>query len=156
MSEQNVNALEQDELTQQELQHLITVSTGFIDAYIVPHYGQPAMLLPQNIVIAAMDVATNVDRVEWHEYRLPVLRCYAPERALGVALVLDGEHEDEHFAILCDEMPKTVRLRISEMTDIDGEEHNESIYQLVKVNDITYQIPHLRQIQHILNQETAS
>ena len=39
-----------NEISQQELQHLITVSTGFIDAYIIDCHGKEAMLLPQNIV----------------------------------------------------------------------------------------------------------
>ena len=45
-------------MDQQELQHLITVSTGFIDAYIIECHQQVPMLLPQNIVLSAMDVKT--------------------------------------------------------------------------------------------------
>lgn len=155
MSESHLKPLQQDELSQQELQHLITVSTGFIDAYIVPCHDAYPMLLPQNIVIAAMDVATNVQHVEWHHYQLPVQRCYTPERTLGVALVLDGEQEDEHFAILCDEMPKTVRLRISEMTDIEQDNLPPSVYQYVQVNGVQYQIPNLNFIQQQLRQTAA-
>ena len=47
-----------NEMDQQELQHLITVSTGFIDAYIIECHQQVPMLLPQNIVLSAMDVKT--------------------------------------------------------------------------------------------------
>lgn len=152
MVEQKIHALEQDELTQLELQHLITVSTGFIDAYIVPRHGHHPMLLPQNIVIAAMDVSTALERVEWHEERLPVLHCHTPDKAQGVALVLDGEQEDQHFAILCDEMPKTVRLRISEMTDVEQQNVDDTVYQYVQVNQDTFQIPNLRRIQAMLRQ----
>jgi len=38
------------QIDQQELQHLISVSTGFIDAYIIECRDQVPMLLPQNIV----------------------------------------------------------------------------------------------------------
>ena len=49
-----------NEISQQELQHLITVSTGFIDAYIIDCHGKEAMLLPQNIVLSALDSETQV------------------------------------------------------------------------------------------------
>ncbi|MFO1366720.1 MAG: hypothetical protein U1F01_04785, partial [Acinetobacter sp.] len=59
-------------IDQQELQHLITVSTGFIDAYIIQCYQKVPMLLPQNIVLSAMDTQTSVDHIEWHDLKLPV------------------------------------------------------------------------------------
>ena len=50
-----------DQVSSQELQHLITVSTGFIDAYIIDCHDKEAMLLPQNVVLSALDSAINVD-----------------------------------------------------------------------------------------------
>jgi hypothetical protein len=31
------------------------------------------MLLPQNIVLSAMDTETNIDHVEWHDLKLPFM-----------------------------------------------------------------------------------
>ena len=54
MSENSASKSVLDQISQQELHHLITVSTGFIDAYIIQCYGKVAMLLPQNIVLSAL------------------------------------------------------------------------------------------------------
>lgn len=68
------------QISQQELHHLITVSTGFIDAYIVECHGKQPMLIPQNIVLSALDNATQVKFVEWHESQLPVYAVNDPEK----------------------------------------------------------------------------
>jgi hypothetical protein len=67
------------QINQQELQHLITVSTGFIDAYIIDCFDNVPMLLPQNIVLSAMDTETNVDFIEWHDLKLPVFAVNDPK-----------------------------------------------------------------------------
>ena len=56
----NVSKSMNEQISQQELQYLITVSTGFIDAYIIECHGKNAMLLPQNIVLSALDSDTQV------------------------------------------------------------------------------------------------
>ena len=101
------------QISQQELQHLITVSTGFIDAYIVQCHAKQPMLLPQNIVLSALDNATQVQVVEWHESKLPVYAVNDPEKKMGVALVIEGDEMEQRFALMCNEMPQTIRLRIS-------------------------------------------
>ncbi len=42
MSQTNSSNKMADQISQQELQHLITVSTGFIDAYIIDCHGKDA------------------------------------------------------------------------------------------------------------------
>ena len=73
MSQSNSTSKMADQISQQELQHLITVSTGFIDAYIIDCHGKDPMLLPQNIVLSALDSNTQVKTVEWHEAQLPAI-----------------------------------------------------------------------------------
>ena len=48
----NVSKSMNEQISQQELQYLITVSTGFIDAYIIECHGKTPMILPQNIEIS--------------------------------------------------------------------------------------------------------
>ena len=54
MAKKNSNTAGLGQINQQELQHLITVSTGFIDAYIIDCFDNVPMLLPQNIVLSAI------------------------------------------------------------------------------------------------------
>lgn len=136
-----------DQISQQELHHLITVSTGFIDAYIVNCYQQKPMFIPQNIVLSALDSATQVSSVEWHELQLPVYRVSSPDKALGVALVIEGENLQQRFALMCDEMPKTIRLRISEVVDDPMENTDPMVFQYVRMEDEIFHIPHLVNIQ---------
>lgn len=136
-----------EKISQQELQHLITVSTGFIDAYIVDCYGKDPMLLPQNIVLSALDSQTDVPFVEWHELKLPLYAVNEPTRKAGVALVLEGDDVSQRFALMCNEMPKNIRLRISEVVDEERTVEDPAVFQYVRMGDQVYQIPNMNQIQ---------
>lgn len=136
-----------DKISQQELQYLITVSTGFIDAYIIECHGKHAMLLPQNIVLSALDNDTHVKTVEWHDLHLPVYAVNNPDQAEGVALVIEGDDASQRFALMCNEMPKSIRLRISEIVDDETPINDPTIFQLVRMAEQVYQIPNLNKIQ---------
>ncbi|QIO08203.1 hypothetical protein [Acinetobacter lanii] len=131
----------------QELQHLITVSTGFIDAYIIHCYEKVPMLLPQNIVLSALDSPAHVKTVQWHEKELPVYHVNGPARRYGVALVIEGEHIEQRFALMCEEMPKTIRIRISEVVDDEKASDHVSILQYVRISNQLYHVPDLAKIQ---------
>lgn len=132
----------------QELQHLITVSTGFVDAYIIQCHEKPAMLLPQNIVLSAQDSPTHVSTVEWHEKKLPVFNLSGPDDRSGVALVIEGEHNEQRFALMCKKMPDSIRIRISEVVDDEKENNDQSIMQYVRISDTLYHVPNLEYIQN--------
>ena len=136
-----------DQVSSQELQHLITVSTGFIDAYIIDCHDKEAMLLPQNVVLSALDSAINVDKVEWHDVKLPVFSVSNPNITLGVALVVEGEQANQRFALMCNEMPKSIRLRISEVVDDHRKIKDKSIAQYVLIGQTTYHVPNIEFIQ---------
>ena len=147
MSQKSVSNSAVDQMTQQELHHLITVSTGFIDAYIIDCHGKEAMLLPQNIVLSALDSATDVPFVEWHELKLPVYAVNNPEHKAGVALVIEGDDVSQRFALMCNEMPNSIRLRISEVVDAENTSKDKTILQQVKIGEVQYHVPDLEQIQ---------
>ena len=136
-----------DKISTRELQHLITVSTGFIDAYIIDCYDKAPMLLPQNVVLSAQNSPTYVNVVEWHEKKLPTFSVSDPKKTLGVALILEGEDADERFALMCNDMPSSIRLRISEVVDAEDSIKDKTILQYVKIGDKTYHVPDLDQIQ---------
>lgn len=136
-----------DQVDSQELQHLITVSTGFIDVYMISCHNKAPMLLPQNVVLSALDSEIHVDKVEWHDIQLPVYSVSHPEQALGVALVIEGESADQRFALMCNEMPKSTRLRISEVVDDNRQITDKSIAHYVLVGATSYHVPNLDYIQ---------
>ncbi|AXQ23271.1 hypothetical protein BEN71_14860 [Acinetobacter wuhouensis] len=143
----NVEKSALDKISTQELQHLITVSTGFIDAYIIDCFDKAPMLLPQNIVLSAQDSPTHVKVVEWHDKKLPAFSVSDPKKTLGVALIIEGEEADERFALMCNEMPDSIRLRISEVVDAEGSHEDKTILQHVKIGETIYHVPDLDQIQ---------
>ncbi|MCJ8162213.1 hypothetical protein [Acinetobacter zhairhuonensis] len=147
MSENSASKSVLDQISQQELHHLITVSTGFIDAYIIQCYGKVAMLLPQNIVLSALDSPTHVTSVEWHDVKLPVYAVNDPARKGGVALVIEGDEIDQRFALMCNEMPKSVRVRISEVVDEEMTVTDPMVFQYVRMGEQTFQVPNVVQIQ---------
>ena len=134
-------------IDQQELQHLITVSTGFIDAYIIQCYQKVPMLLPQNIVLSAMDTQTSVDRIEWHDLKLPVYAVNDPNEKQGVALVIEGDDVSERFALVCDEMPESIRVRISEIVDEERDVDDNKVFKYVKMGEKQFFVPNLQNIQ---------
>lgn len=147
MSQTNSSSKMADQISQQELQHLITVSTGFIDAYIIHCHGKDPMLLPQNIVLSALDSNTQVKVVEWHEAKLPVYAVNDPSRQNGVALVIEGDEINQRFALMCNEMPKTIRIRISEVVDVDQPVNDPAIFQYVRMDEQLFHIPNMNHIQ---------
>ncbi|AMW79553.1 hypothetical protein AMD27_12110 [Acinetobacter sp. TGL-Y2] len=136
-----------DQIQTEELQHLITVSTGFIDAYIIECHQTVPMLLPQNIVLSALNSPSHVQSIEWHEHNLPVFHVNNPVQRAGVALVIEGEAVDQRFALMCDSMPSSIRIRISEVVDEDHPLEDPSILQYVRLNDALYYVPAIEYIQ---------
>lgn len=144
-----------NEMDQQELQHLITVSTGFIDAYIIECDQQVPMLLPQNIVLSAMDVKNGIKHIEWHDVKLPVYSLHNKIDSRAVALVIESEDISQRFALICKSMPASVRLRISEVVDenedIQDTLQNPSVFKYVRMENQRYYVPNLQYIQNSLH-----
>ncbi|KQG93564.1 hypothetical protein APC57_14925 [Acinetobacter baumannii] len=149
----SVNTSLNANMDQQELQHLITVSTGFIDAYIIECNDQVPMLLPQNIVLSAMDVKNGVKHIEWHDVKLPVYSVHNAIDQHAVALVIEGEDISQRFALICKTMPVSTRLRISEIVDEMDEheaEQHPAVFKYVRMQDQRYYIPNLEYIEKSL------
>ncbi|MDS7928695.1 hypothetical protein RMB13_04280 [Acinetobacter sp. V102_4] len=143
-----------NEMDQQELQHLITVSTGFIDAYIIECDQQVPMLLPQNIVLSAMDVKNGIKHIEWHDVKLPVYTVHNEIDSRAVALVIESEDISQRFALICKSMPLSVRLRISEVVDenedIQDSLQHPTVFKYVRMENQRYHVPNLQYIQNSL------
>ncbi|EOQ75958.1 hypothetical protein [Acinetobacter lactucae] len=141
-----------NEMDQQELQHLITVSTGFIDAYIIECHQQVPMLLPQNIVLSAMDVKNGIKHIEWHDVKLPVYSVHNEMDSRAVALVIESEDISQRFALMCKSMPVSVRLRISEVVDenedIQDSLQHPTVFKYVRMDNQRYYVPNLQYIQN--------
>ncbi len=144
-----------NEMDQQELQHLITVSTGFIDAYIIECDQQVPMLLPQNIVLSAMDVKNGIKHIEWHDVKLPVYTVHNEIDSGAVALVIESEDISQRFALICKSMPVSVRLRISEVVDenedIQDSLQHPTVFKYVRMENQRYHVPNLQYIQNSLH-----
>jgi len=144
-----------NEMDQQELQHLITVSTGFIDAYIIECDQQVPMLLPQNIVLSAMDVKNGIKHIEWHDVKLPVYTVHNEIDSRAVALVIESEDISQRFALICKSMPVSVRLRISEVVDenedIQDSLQHPTVFKYVRMENQRYHVPNLQYIQNSLH-----
>lgn len=142
----NTTANSSIDLSQEQIQSLITTSTGFLDVYEIPVHGDVPLLIPQNMILSAMSVKANEKLVEWHDKQLPTYLVHQPDLSEVTALVVEGEQETTRFALLCDSMPNSLRLRISEVVDVEKDAPAQT-YQYVQVNGKDYQVPNLRAIQ---------
>ena len=67
---------------------------------------------------------------------------------------LSRKQVDQRFALICDEMPQTIRLRISEVVDEEQPFDDSNIYQYVRMGDQIFQVPNLNEIQNQLSHKT--
>ncbi len=70
----------------------------------------------------------NVKTVEWHDLHLPVYAINRATKLDGVALVIEGDDACQRFALMCNEMPKSIRLRISEVVDDESPVNDRSYF----------------------------
>lgn len=124
-----------------DFQNLMTISSGFLDVYIVECDGHVPMLIPQNIVLSALDTSTQVDHIFWHNLKLPVFSVTSNAVASGVALVIAAEQANERFALICQHMPKSIRLRISEVIDDDAHIDHPLVFKYVRIAEQQYFVP---------------
>lgn len=136
-------------LSQQQVQSLLATSIGFIEAYKILAHNDVPILLPQNVVISALNVDADVRQVEWRDGHIPAYHINDKTSDKAIALVIETEEEHKKFAMICDEMPEPTRLRISQVKDID-KDCPKFVFQYVRVDDQECQIPHLVNIQNHL------
>lgn len=138
----------------QGLSDLIAVSTGFVDVFKIQCYEQPDILLPQNLVLSVQVHLTGTKFMKWHDLELPVYAVHQPDLDEVTALIIEGEMPSRRFALLCDEMPEALRLRISEVVDVDQEvKENTGIFQYVSIREELCQIPNLDDIYETIIQD---
>lgn len=135
--------------TAEQLDYLMTVSTGFIDAYIIPVHKNMPMLLPQNIILSAIDTEINVDVIKWHNQQIPTYNIADSDLIDGVALIIEGEYAWQRFALICNEMPREIRLRISEAVDSTIPVEDLAVYQYVEIGRDLYQVPRVEYLQQL-------
>lgn len=142
--------------TADQLDYLMTVSTGFIDAYIIPVHNNMPMLLPQNIILSAIDTEVNADVIKWHNQQIPTYNIADTSLEDGVALIIEGENAWQRFALICNEMPREIRLRISEAVDSTIPVEDLAVYQYVEIGHDLYQVPRVEYLQQLASDKVKA
>lgn len=135
--------------TEDQLDYLMTVSTGFIDAYIIPVHKNMPMLLPQTIILSALDTEIDVDSIQWHNQQIPTYCIADTNKVSGVALIIEGEQNWQRFALICNEMPKEIRLRISEAVDSTIPVEDLKVFEYMEIAGDLYQVPRVEYLQKL-------
>lgn len=130
----------------QDLSDLMTVSAGFVDVFKIRCHEQVTIVLPQNLVLAVQTHRRGVQSITWHDVELPVYAVHHPEANQVTALIIENESIEQSFAILCDDMAESKRLRISEVVDVYGMEKEQGVFQYVRIHNELCQIPILNDI----------
>lgn len=144
------------QLTQQEIHHLITVSTGVIDVFVIPRSVEDSILLPQNIVISVFETPVSGSNIQWQKQNLAVWNLQQDSSEQALALVIEGETEAQRFIILCDAMPQSMRMRISEVIDDEKNPDAVWIFKYVKRAEQRYIVPNLQAVEQMLGIAEAS
>lgn len=142
--------------TADQLDYLMTVSTGFIDAYIIPVHKNMPMLLPQTIILSAIDTEIDADVIKWHNQQIPTYNIADTSLEDGVALIIEGENTWQRFALICNEMPREIRLRISEAVDSTIPVEDLAVYQYVEIGRDLYQVPRVEYLQQLASDKVKA
>jgi hypothetical protein len=62
-------------------------------------------------------------------------------------LVIEGDDVSERFALICNEMPESIRLRISEIVDEERDIQDDGVFRYVKMGEKQFYVPNLQNIQ---------
>lgn len=138
------------QLSQQEIHHLITVSTGVVDLFMIDVQMDAPLLLPQNIVISVFDAPTGQSHLTWKNQNLAVWAVHSSSVKQALALVIEGEQESQRFILLCDQMPEATRWRISEVVDEDTAVSDPLVFKYVKRGEQRYIVPNLQVLEQRL------
>jgi hypothetical protein len=125
---------------------LLTTTTGLIDIHIIDAKGQPSWIVPQSLVLDVVPAPSSIQALHWNEQVLPVLSLLGDAGAVTqtvVAVVLEGESDQQRIAILTAKPPASQRIRISGLHDDDSSVHLPYGFQLVKLEGEPYQVPAL-------------
>ncbi len=153
ITQENITPQSLGQLSQQEIHHLITVSTGIIDVYAIEAHLDAPLLLPQNIVISVFEAPTKQAKLNWKNQNLAVWPVHAPDAEQALALVIEGDEASQRFILLCDDMPQALRLRISEVVDDEQSSHDARVFKYVKRGEQRYIVPNLKAIEQQLDVE---
>jgi hypothetical protein len=136
------------QLTPQQSQmiNLLSTTTGILDVYVIQIYHQLPWLIPQNLLLAALNASADITSLEWRQQELPVLSLHDPANPNPIALVLESIDEQPRFAVLVDSMPDTQRVRISSLRDDHVCPVGPMTFQVVMMEGQPYQVPDFNKI----------
>lgn len=135
-----------------KLNHLIAISSGFVDVFKIRCDGQATIILPQNLILSVQAHFTGGKKLTWNGQELPIYAVHQPNTKEGIALITGHSGLKQSFVILCDEMPEASRLRISEVNDVHGLDEKRGVFQYIRVAGELCQIPVLEDIYEDLTQ----
>lgn len=132
--------------TRNDLNHIIAISSGFVDVFKIRCHGQPTIVLPQNLILSVQTHSTAEKNLIWQGKELPIYVAHQPDKQEAIALITGNIQLEQYFVILCDDMPEALRLRISEVTDVHGLDEKKNVFQYIRVNKELCQIPVLEEM----------
>jgi hypothetical protein len=121
-----------------------------LDVYSIACHSSSNLLLPQNCVISIIIATSDAKTVTWHDQQLSVWHLNDPNLSEAIALVVEVGYSKKRMVLMCDQMPEAFKLYSSQVVDLDETILDPSIHSMIKVDDLSYQIPNLEYIQHRL------
>jgi hypothetical protein len=125
---------------------LLTTTTGLIDIHVIDAKDQPAWIVPQNLVLDVVPAPANTQVLHWNEQSLAVFSLLGASGVATqtvVAVILEGDTDQQRVAILTSQPPASQRIRISGLHDVESGVRAPYCFQMVKLEGIDYQVPAL-------------
>ncbi|WP_435979160.1 hypothetical protein [Psychrobacter sp. DM4] len=151
---------------------LLTTSNGMLEVTVIPAIDQPDWILPTSLILDIKDYAEYTLHYPWQQQQLPVFHLFVRGQTPSKIIVLEGNTSEHRIALQSTGMPRSLRVRISDVKDIDTPDHylspksnmekNESdttlradslssyLYQTVMIEDTAYLIPDIDKMAHYL------
>lgn len=134
---------------------LLTTTTGLIDIYALSVQGEPAWIVPQNLVLETLSVPAQSTSVVWQGQQIPLKSLLSQTHTAteAFAVVLEADNDAARIGVLTDQPPKPMRVRISNLRDTNDSQVLLNAYQKVLLADELYQVPDMDRISQALLQQ---
>lgn len=130
--------------------NLLTAATGVIDVYRIHVYGQLSWLIPKNLVLSVLNHSGKSESIYWNEQDLKVMDLCTPDQTQSIILIIEGVDTHPRCALRVDQMPESIRIRISSLKDDQEASLEPFTFQIVWLDGEQCQIPDFNKIyQHL-------
>lgn len=139
---------------------LLTTS-GTLDLYVLPVGNGASWVLPKTLVLGELTLEPKSiinQQLDWKGHKIPLV-VLGTKADMTHALVIEGDQDQLRYAIATTSLPKSSKVRISALKDIESAAEtanaktDQFVYQYVTHDEKTWIVPDLEKLEKTLKKK---